>query len=219
MIRILLVDDHPAMREGLTATFGADPELKVVGEAESAQEALEVLARRDADVAVVDLLLPGVSGLDLCARLAGSKPALRILALTGYADDRAMLDAFAAGAHGFVVKGSTPPLIREAVKSVARGETFVDPKVGDRLVAIATRGQEPRGRFGLTRKEAEVLRLFPTGLSYRAIADRLGVSRETVRTHARSILQKLGAKDKVEAAAMALREGLAPPQGRSARNT
>ena len=216
MTRVLLVDDHPVVREGLLGILTSDPDFQVVGQTESAEEALRLLMRIDADVVLLDVRLPGMSGLDLCARLQRVPTGPRVVVLSSYSDDHAVLDAFAAGAHGFVQKGSTPVLLREAIRAAARGETFVDPAVGRRLVVMATRRQEPRGPFGLTRQELAVLQLFPTGLSYRAIGDKLGVATETVRTHARNIRSKLGVSTKVDAAALALREGLvqSAPKGR-----
>lgn len=129
MISILVVDDHPMVREGLLGVFGSDPDFRVVGEAGGGEEALQKLVTCDPDVISVGLRLPGMSGLDLCSRLARSRPKVRILALASYSGERVIADAIDAGAHGFVRKGSPPGLLREAVRTLARGETFVDPAV------------------------------------------------------------------------------------------
>ncbi len=129
MISILIVDDHPMVREGLLGIFGRDPDFRVVGEAGGGEEALQKLVTCDPDVISVGLRLPGMTGLDLCSRLARSRPTVRILALASYSGERVIADAIGAGAHGFVRKGSSPQLLREAVRALARGGTFVDPGV------------------------------------------------------------------------------------------
>lgn len=137
MIRILLVDDHSLVREGLAGILGSDPDIRVVGEAGSAEEALGRLARCDPQLVSLGVRLPGMSGLDLCARLVRTRPGLRIVAVASYSDDRIVVDAFTAGAHGFVRKGSDPSLLREAVRAVAGGGSFIDPSVEGHLVAMA----------------------------------------------------------------------------------
>jgi DNA-binding NarL/FixJ family response regulator len=138
MIRVLLVDEHPVVREGVAAVLGSDPDIRVIGEAGGAEEALRVLVRCDPHVVSLDVRLPGMSGLDLCARLVRTRPRLRVMALSSYSDDRTVVDTFRAGAHGFVQKGSSPSLLREAVRAVAKGGTFIDPAIGESLVAMAT---------------------------------------------------------------------------------
>ena len=135
MIRILVVDDHPLVREGLVTAFGSDPDLIVVGEAASAEEALHRLSRVDPHVISVGVRLPGMSGLDLSALLSRTKPHSRMLVISSYSDDRVVTAAFNSGAHGFVRKGSCPSVLREAVRAVARGETFVDPALDGSLLA------------------------------------------------------------------------------------
>ena len=138
MIRILVVDEHPAVREGLAGILGSDPDIRVVGEAGSAEDALRLLPRCDPHMVSLDVRLPGMSGLDLCARLVRTRPGLRVIALSSYSDDRTVVATFGVGAHGFFRKGSSPTLLREAVRAVADGGTFIDPAVGAPLVALAT---------------------------------------------------------------------------------
>lgn len=138
MIRILVVDDHPVVREGLVNVFDRDPDLRVIGEAGSAEEALNRLSRCDPHVVSVGLRLPGMSGLDLCSLLGRTKPHARTLVIGSYSEDRVVTDAFSSGAHGFVRKGSCPTVLREAVRVVARGETFVDPALDESLVGRAS---------------------------------------------------------------------------------
>lgn len=126
-----MVDEHPIVREGLTGIYCSDPDIRVVGEARSAEEALRVLGRCDPHVVSLDVRLPGMNGLDLCYRLGRAQSRLRILALGSYGDVDTMAEAFRVGAHGFVRKGSCPSVLREAVRALARGEVYIDPAVND----------------------------------------------------------------------------------------
>lgn len=209
MIRVLLVDDHPVVREGLTAILAAEPEVRLVGEAESGEQALRLIPRSDADIVVADLRLPGISGTTLCEQIRDRYPKVRVLILTSFPSDAAMVAAFSAGARGFAVKESDPRLLREAIRTIARGETFVDPRIAAKLVALATQNTHAKGPHGLTRQEMRVLVLLPRGLTNREIGRELGINEQTVKTHLRSAKMKVGAKDRAEAASIATREGWA----------
>ena len=209
MIRILVVDDHPVVREGLIAILGDDPEFAVCGQAGTATEAVAEATRLRPEVVVLDVRLPGATGVEVCADLAVRVPAARVVMLTSFPNDGVMVTAFAAGARGFVLKESEPAVIRQAVRTVSEGGTYADPKVAGKLVALATRGRRAKGPFDLTLQEMRVLELLPRGLTNHEIGDRLGIGENTVKTHLRNVMRKLGARDRVEAAAIALREGLA----------
>lgn len=209
MIRILVVDDHPVVREGLIAILGDDPEFAVCGQAGNATEALAEAERLHPDVVVLDVRLPGATGIEVCKDLATNVPATRVVMLTSFPNDGVMMNAFAAGARGFVLKESEPAVIRQGVRTVAEGGTYADPKVAGKLVALATKGRRAKGPFDLTLQEMRVLELLPRGLTNHEIGDRLGIGENTVKTHLRNLMRKLGARDRVEAAAIALREGLA----------
>ena len=209
MIRILVVDSHPVVREGLIAILGDEPNFSVCGQAGTAGDALSAAARLRPDVVVLDGRIPGGTGVELCADLAVRLPATRVVMLTSIPNDGVMMNAFAAGARGFVLKESDPAVIRQAVQTVAEGATYADPKVAGKLVALATRGRRAKGPFDLTLQEMRVLELLPRGLTNHEIGDRLGIGENTVKTHLRNLMRKLGARDRVEAAAIALREGLA----------
>jgi DNA-binding NarL/FixJ family response regulator len=142
VIRILVVDDHPVVREGVVGVLGSEPDFRVVAEAGSGEEALDRLARCDPHVICLGLRLPGMSGLDLCAVLVRTHPRIRLLALSSYSGDRVVLDAIGAGAHGFVRKGASPRLLRQGIRAVARGDTFIDPAVGGDLALTPT---QPKG--------------------------------------------------------------------------
>jgi DNA-binding NarL/FixJ family response regulator len=157
----------------------------------------------------MDVRLPGASGIEACTDLATRVPGARVVMLTSFPNEGVMMSAFAAGARGFVLKESEPPVIRQAVRTVADGDTFADPKIAGKLVALATGGRRAKGPFDLTVQEMRVLELLPRGLTNHEIGDRLGIGENTVKTHLRNLMRKLDARDRVEAAAIALREGLA----------
>lgn len=209
MIRILLVDDHPVVREGLAAILAAEPDFDVVGEAGSGEDAIRVAAESNPEVVVIDVRLPGISGIEACQQLVTRNPRVRVVVLSSFPDNGAMVSAFSAGARGYVIKESDPTVLRQAVRAAAAGDTYVDPRVAAKLVALATRGTRVRGPHGLSRQEMRVLELLPRGLSNREIGVHLGISQHTVKTHLRNAMHKLGTRDRVEAAAFAMREGLA----------
>jgi DNA-binding NarL/FixJ family response regulator len=209
MIRILLVDDHPVVREGLTAILAAEPDFNVVGEAGSGEDAIRIVAELDPDVLVIDVRLPGISGIETCEHLLARDPRLRVVILSSAPDNGTMIAAYTAGARGFLIKECEPSVLRQAVRIVADGDTYVDPRVASKLVALATKGRSVRGPHGLTVQEMRVLEHLPRGLSNREIGKSLHISENTVKTHLRHAMAKLGARDRVEAAALAMREGLA----------
>lgn len=209
MIRILVVDDHPVVREGLVSVLSDDPEITVVGQVGTAEQALANIDRLEPDVAVVDIRLPGMNGTDCCAEVRQHFPWVKVIALTSFANENTILSAFAAGAKGFAVKESEPGVLRQAVRTVMAGGTYIDPRVASKLVALATKGRRAKGPHGLTLQEMRVADLLPKGLTNREIGRALGISEQTVKTHVRQVMRKMGARDRTEAAAMAQREGLA----------
>lgn len=197
------------MREGIAAILSADPDFTVVGQAESGERALAEADRLRPDVVMLDVRLPGMNGNEACAELVRRRPDTRVIVLTSFPSTGALIQAFAAGAKGFVLKESQPAVLRDAVRVVAQGETFTDPRVGAKLVALASRNRRAKGPFGLTIQEMRVVEQLPRGLTNREIGSELGIAEDTVKTHLRHALRKLNARDRVEAAAIALREGLA----------
>jgi DNA-binding NarL/FixJ family response regulator len=206
---VLIVDDHPVVREGIVAILGDDPDIQVIGQAGSGEEALEKVTTTRPDVVVMDSRLPGISGAEACLEMARRQPSARVIIVTSFPNEGAMMAAFDAQARGFLLKGSEPIVIRQAVRTVADGGTYTDPRLAARLVALATRGRRAKGPFDLTLQEMRVVELLPRGMTNREIGTVLGVSEHTVKTHLYNAMHKLGAKDRAEAAAIALREGLA----------
>jgi DNA-binding NarL/FixJ family response regulator len=181
----------------------------VVGQAENAERGLAEVDRLRPDIVLLDVRLPGMSGTEACVEITRRHPSARVVMLTSFASTGALVQAFSAGAKGFVMKESQPSVLRDAVRTVANDESFTDPKVGAKLMALASRNRRTKGPFGLTLQEMRVVELLPRGLTNREIGDELGITEDTVKTHARHAFRKLKARDRVEAAAIALREGLA----------
>lgn len=204
-----MVDDHPVVREGIVAILGAEPDFDVVGQAPTGELALSEVERSSPDVVVLDVRLPGMSGTDTCAALTSKHAGIRVLMLTSFPSENLILSAFTAGAKGFAVKESEPAVLRGAVRTVAAGGTFVDPKTAGKLVMLATKGRRAKGPFGLTLQELRVVSFLPRGLTNRQIGKELGISEQTVKTHLHNAMKKLRATDRAEAARIVAREGLA----------
>ena len=209
MIQVLVVDDHPVLREGVVSILAAEPGIRVIGELGSAEYALRRLNEVRPDVIVLDIRVPGMSGIDLCSELRERHPRLRPVILTAFPGDSVLMEALAAGARAFVLKESGPAVLREAVRAVAKGDIYVDARVTGKLVAIATRGRQAKGPFGLTVQEMRVVELLPKGMTNRDIGEHLGISEATVKTHLHNAMRKLQVGNRAQAVAVAQREGLA----------
>lgn len=195
MIRIIVVDDHPVVREGLVAALSRRDELGIVAAYGSAEELLA--SRVVADVVLLDLELPGMSGIDALPRLA-----MPALVLTAYANDEQIDAVLRAGARGYLLKGAPVDEIERAIRRVVRGETVLDARVASRVAALA---HAPR----LSPRERDVLRLLVAGNANKEIAAALGVTERTVKFHMTSIFNKLGAENRAQAVTLAHERGLA----------
>lgn len=206
MIRLVLVDDHPIVREGLTTVLEDRPELEVVGGAGTAEEGLELAETLRPDVVLLDLEMPGMGGLDAIARFAQRSPLSQVMIFTAYGTDERVLTAIRAGARGYLLKGAPAEEIARAISAVHAGETYLDPRVAGSLVAEIN---APR-RFAatLTDREREVLRLIADGLPNKGIARRLDISERTVKFHVTSILRKLEVDNRAGAVAVAAQRGI-----------
>ncbi len=196
MIRVAIVDDHPIVREGLVAALDGRSGIVVTGVHSSGDEAVAALSHDHPDVVVLDL--EGTRGLETLGSLAKSAA---VLVLTAYTSDEQLDRALGAGALGYLLKGSPIDEIERAIRTVAGGQSYVDPRLASRVLAIST---APR----LTAREREVLRLVAGGKSNKEIASALGVSERTIKFHVTSILTKLGAENRAQAAATAAQRGL-----------
>ncbi len=212
-IRVLVVDDHAIVRKGLRALLVTEPGLEVVGEAENGEQAVAEARRLCPDVVLMDLVMPGMDGLEATRRItAGQHPegTPRVLVLTSFAADDKVFPALRAGALGYLLKDSGPEELVRAIQQVHRGESSLHPSIARRLLQeLAGPGQRDPVVEALTEREIDVLRLVAQGQSNRQIAEGLCISEATVRTHVSSILSKLHVDSRTQAALYALREGLA----------
>ncbi|MBW3664600.1 MAG: response regulator transcription factor [Actinobacteria bacterium] len=203
------MDDHAIVREGLATVISDSPDFDVVGQAGSAEEALAVVERTRPDCVLVDMRLPGRSGMQLCAELRRRDRGVLTLLVSSLPSTDDLLSGLDAGARGFVVKESDPSLLIQALKALEAGHHFLDPRVASTVVRFAvTRPRRQTHPFGLTTQELRVVSYLPSGFTNREIATELGIGLNTVKSHVHRALQKLGAKDRAEAASIVLREGL-----------
>ena len=207
-VEIVVADSFPVVRGGLRGIFLDQPGLRVVGEASRIPELMRTIAVTSPDVVVVDSELLMDDGFGPCKALGKLHPDVRLVVLAGRSAENQMMGAFAAGAGAFLTKESAPSVLQAAVRVVARGGTFVDPFLAPRLISIALTGRELTRPRDLTRRELTVLAQFPKGLRNREIARSLGIGEETVKSHVKSILRKVAAKDRAQAATWAVREGI-----------
>jgi DNA-binding NarL/FixJ family response regulator len=201
--RILLADDHPLFRRGLREALSAEKDLEVVAEAADGAEALELAAAQEVDLAILDVLMPRLGGIQAAGRLAKRRPEVRVLMLSSSADDDHIREAYLAGAAGYLLKSAAESELAGACRAVMNGET-VYPAESARFLD----GRKPEV---LTPRELEVLKLVAEGWSSQRIADALVISKNTVDRHRQNLLEKLGLHDRVELTRYAIRRGLVEP--------
>ena len=212
MIRVVVVDDHTLMRQGLVGLLDEDPDLVVVGQAGDASSALDIIEETRPDVVLMDVGLPGVSGLELTVRVKRIVPDIRVLVLTMYEREDYLFEALQAGASGYVLKGADIQDLLTAVRTVARGETYVYQSLTGKLVADylsrIEAGADRKDYDGLSKREREVLALIAEGLTTGQIAERLYLSPHTVQTHRDHVMTKLDLHSRVALTKYAIRKGL-----------
>ena len=208
-LRILVADDHPLFRDGLRALIGSVPDVEVVGEAESGDAAVALAQELQPDVVLMDLQMPGTSGIEATRRIVASSPQVGVLVLTMVEDDDAVFAAIRAGARGYLVKGSSQAEILHAVRAVGTGEAVFGPAIASRLVEYFSRSADAPTAFPqLTGREREILELVARGEPNGAIARRLELSEKTVRNNVSSIFNKLRVADRAQAIVKAREAGL-----------
>ena len=209
---MLLADDHPIVRDGLKAILEAEPDIEVVGEAASGQEAAEMVGRLKPDIIIMDLAMPGMSGIEATRHIKQQNPDIKIMALTMHDSDEYFFQVINAGASGYFVKGGSSADLVSALRTVGQGDVFLYPSVATKLVSdylTRVRTGKDRGSFeGLTEREREVMRLLAEGRSNQEIADLLVLSVSTVQTHSAHILAKLGLHSRTELVRFAIRQGI-----------
>ncbi|MEW2371316.1 response regulator transcription factor [Streptomyces sp. NPDC006656] len=215
-VRVFLLDDHEVVRRGVHDLLDAEPDLTVVGEAGTAEQALARVPALRPQVAVLDVRLPDGDGVSVCRELRSRMPDLACLMLTSFDDEEALLDAIMAGASGYVLKQITGTDLVNAVRTVASGQSMLDPGATARVMARLRGGsakeEQPRGLPGLTEREREILALVGEGLTNREIGKRLYLAEKTVKNNISRLLAKLGVERRVQAAviatqAMAVQDG------------
>ncbi|MGH9183948.1 MAG: response regulator [Acidimicrobiales bacterium] len=211
-IRVLIADDHPVVRQGLRSFLSSRPGIEVVGEAGDGATVVAQADRLRPDVVLLDLVMPGIGGIEAIRRIqAGAEPP-KVLVLTSFAGDDQVLPAVRAGAAGYLLKDVAPADLEAAIRTVHGGGGLLDPQVTRAVMADVAHGGRAGGLDQLTPREVEVLRLLSRGLSNRQLAAELFVSEKTVKTHVGSILAKLRLADRTQAALFAVHHGLADPK-------
>ncbi|GIE28267.1 DNA-binding response regulator [Actinoplanes italicus] len=221
MIRVLIADDEPMIRAGLRAVLATAADIEVIGEARDGQHAVELARRHRPAVAVLDIRMPGMNGIEATAELRRTVPVTRVIILTTFGEDDYILQALGGGAAGFLIKSGEPEELIIGVRAVADGAAYLSPTVAARVVAhlaatgadtLATRRSSARDRVGtLSPRERDVLAFLGSGLSNGQIARRLHVVEGTVKAHVSSILARLGVDNRAAAAVVAHEAGIAVP--------
>ena len=209
-IRVVLADDHAVVRKGIREFLEHSGDISVVAEATDGPEAIKLVAEHQPDVAVLDIQMPGVTGIEATRRIKAEHPGVRVLVLTAYDDDPYIFALLQAGASGYVLKTADSTELVHAVRAVHRGESALDPAVAQKVVQQLTSGR-PLGAQTfvetLTARELEVVRLAARGLTNKAIGRELGISDRTVQGHLANIYGKLGVNSRTEAVTEALKQG------------
>ncbi|MCW6010019.1 response regulator transcription factor [Micromonospora sp. CPCC 205371] len=204
MIRVLIADDHPIVRNGLRGAFAGEPDIDVAGEAADGKQAVELAVRLGVDVVLMDLRMPVMTGVQAIAALRERAPAIRVLVVTTFDSEADVLPAIEAGATGYLLKDATPADLLRAVRAAHRGESVLAPSVAGQLMGHVRRPGGP----GLSKRELEVLRHVAEGASNREVARRLFISEASIKTHLLHIYDKLGVRDRAAAVGEAYRRGL-----------
>jgi DNA-binding NarL/FixJ family response regulator len=201
MIRVLSVDDHPLLREGIAAMVNAESDMKLVAEATNGQEAIEKFRLHRPDVTLMDLQMPALNGIEAIIGIRSEFPNARVIVLTTYAGDVQMLRALKAGARGYILKAHVRRELLDTIRAVHAGQKRIPPEVAAELAEHATDED-------LTTREIDVLRLIAAGNANKAIAGQLSITEETVKSHVTKILAKLSANDRTHAVTIGLKRGL-----------
>jgi DNA-binding NarL/FixJ family response regulator len=201
LIRILAVDDHPMLREGIAALVASQSDMNLVGEASTGREALEQFRKHRPDLTLMDLQMPDMDGIEAMIAICSEFPEARIIVLTTYRGDVQVLRALKAGARAYLLKGHLRKELLETIRAVHAGQRRIPPEVASELA-------EHMADDALTSREIDVLRLIAGGNANKLIADRLSISEETVKGHVKNILSKLGASDRTHAVTVALKRGI-----------
>jgi two-component system, NarL family, response regulator LiaR len=208
MIRVVIVDDHEVVRMGLRSYLETEPDILVVGEAANGQDAVEAVRQTDADVVLMDLIMPVMSGIEATVAIQAAQLTARVVILTSSLDDERMIQALRAGALSYILKTTPAQNVVAAIRAAAKGTSVLDPQVQQRLVGELQSGGTPKPWEDLTDREHDVLQGIASGKNNQEIADSLGIGIKTVKTHVSNIFMKLGVLDRTQAAIFAIKHGL-----------
>ena len=210
-IRLLIVDDHEMVREGLRSILQEDPGIKVVGEADDGTKALELSGKLRPDIVLLDLKMPGIDGIEVCRRLREQTPTTAVVALTTFADENLVRACIQAGARGYVLKDVERFQLQQILRTVASGESVIDPKIVGQLAQKIPEEEGGKrvsqGRWDFTQQQLAILRLIGQGFSNKEIGTQMVLSENTIKSYIQDLLQKVGARSRVEAAIIASKEG------------
>jgi len=210
MIRLLIIDDHEMVREGLKAMLVSEPDFAIVGDAANAEQALELIERLRPDVILLDIRLPGVSGIEVCRTVTERYPETSVIILTTFSDENLVAQCIQAGARGFIVKDIERFDLKRSIRAVARGEAAIDTKAAVAVLAQLRRSPKVNSDPSpeqLSSQQLVILRLVAQGLSSREIATQLYLSENTVKGYVQEILHRLGVKNRTEAVMVAVKQG------------
>ncbi|GAB4495923.1 MAG: response regulator transcription factor [Anaerolineales bacterium] len=210
-MKILLCDDQAVVRDGLELLLGLEKDIQVIGCAQDGAEAVDLTAKHQPDLVLMDLKMPGMNGIEATRQIRAKYPHVKVLVLTTYDDDEWLFDALRAGASGYLLKDTPREKVIEAVRGTLAGKSFLDPAVAGKVMAqVSSQQTQPASLLTekLTSRELDVLRLLARGLTNPEIAAQLHLSEGTVRNHVSAILEKLGVSDRTQAALIAIQHGL-----------
>src|SRR5215469_3526421 len=210
MIRLLVIDDHEMVREGLKAMLSAEPDFEIVGDAANAEQAFELIDRLRPDVILLDVRLPGVSGIEICRSVTERYPEIAVIIVTTYTDETLVAQCIQAGARGFIVKDIERFDLKRSIRAVARGEAAIDTKAAVAVLAQLRRTppvEQPGTSERLSPQQLVILRMVAQGLSSREIATQLYLSENTVKGYVQEILHRLNVKNRTEAVMVAVKHG------------
>jgi DNA-binding NarL/FixJ family response regulator len=208
-ISILIVDDHPVVREGIGSMLKREPDFKIVGEATNGLEAIDKARSLSPDVILMDLRMPELDGVEAIKKIKEEQPDVKFIILTTYSDDEYIFKGIAAGARAYLLKDAPREDLFKAIRAVSRGESLIQPVVASRLLdRLAELSKKTPSAETLSDREIEVLQLMAKGVSNKDIGDRLSITQSTVKTHITSIFQKLNVATRTEAVTTALRRGI-----------
>ena len=211
MIKVIVCDDQAIIRDGLEMLLKLEKDIEVMGQAQDGAEAIEMVAKAQPDLVLMDLKMPGLNGIEATRQIRANYPQVKVLVLTTYDDDEWVFDAIRAGASGYLLKDTPREEVIKAVRGTAAGKSFIDPAVAGKLLhQVADKQTQPSTLLTdkLTEREAEVLRLVARGFNNADIAERLHLSEGTVRNHVSAIFAKLEVADRTQAAVIAIQHGL-----------